>query len=442
VIELSDEQYDFVTSRKKNTGFVAGFGSGKSFAGTMKTLLKIIEDRIPKVAYYLPTYGDIRDIAFDGFPEVCELLGYEYKLNKTDKELKVFDRGEVIGVVMFRNMSEPENIVGYKVGYSLIDETDILNLDKMGLAFKKIIGRNRLIVEVQDEDILEEYRETEIPPEGTYFHSGRKELCYTNIIDVAGTPEGFKWFYKRFVTEKKESDLLINASTYSNIKNLPDDYIDQMRSEYPPNLFNAYVNGIFVNLTSGTVYSYFDRSKHHSSRDAKSTDVLHIGQDFNIGGCVSTIHIIDNDKVYRVDEIVSKDSFGILENIRRVYPENKIIFYPDSSGNSSSTNATKSDIDLIKGSNVSINAPSKNGRVSDRVNSYNGLLSHDRYFINTNKCPKGTEALEQQSWKNNEPEKFNGGATIDDYNDSSGYFVVRKFGITRSRVSNESISPY
>ena len=129
VIGLSDPQYDFLTSTKKHTGFVAGFGSGKSFVGTLKTLMRIIDHKIPKVAYYLPTYGDIRDIAFDGFPMVCEMLGYGCKLNKSDKELKVFDKGEHIGTVMFRNMSEPESIVGYQVGYSLIDETDILKKD-------------------------------------------------------------------------------------------------------------------------------------------------------------------------------------------------------------------------------------------------------------------------------------------------------------------------
>ena len=75
IIELSSPQYDFLTSTKKHSGFVAGFGSGKSFIGTLKTLLKIIDCKIPKTAYYLPTYGDIRDIAFDGFPTVAELLG-------------------------------------------------------------------------------------------------------------------------------------------------------------------------------------------------------------------------------------------------------------------------------------------------------------------------------------------------------------------------------
>jgi hypothetical protein len=43
-------------------------------------------------------------------------------------------------------MSDPERIIGYEVGYSLIDETDILSKDKMSDVFMKIIGRNRSVL--------------------------------------------------------------------------------------------------------------------------------------------------------------------------------------------------------------------------------------------------------------------------------------------------------
>ena len=94
---------------------------------------------MPKTAYYLPTYGDIRDIAFDTFPTVADMLGYKFKLNKSDKTFTIYDENnEVLGMTIFRNLSEPESIVGYQVGYSLIDETDILKQQTMDKAFKKI----------------------------------------------------------------------------------------------------------------------------------------------------------------------------------------------------------------------------------------------------------------------------------------------------------------
>ena len=275
-IELSDPQFDFLTSDAKHTGFVAGFGSGKSYIGTLKSLMKIIDNGVPKTAYYLPTYGDIRDIAFDGFPLVAEQLGYKYKLNKTDKEFYLLDRyKKEVGKTMFRNMSEPESIVGYQVGYSLIDETDILKQEIMDKAFKKILGRNRLILPVEDEAIINIYNKTNIVPNGAYFHKELKKLCWINGIDVAGTPEGFKWFYKRFVKQFRiTTDKLIRASTYSNLHNLPDDFIETLRAEYPSELFDAYVNGEFVNLTSGTVFKYFKRALHLTDRVEDDKDSL------------------------------------------------------------------------------------------------------------------------------------------------------------------------
>ena len=65
-----------------NTLFVGGYGSGKSQAGTYKTILKKLQYPTKKVAYYLPDYGLVRDIAFDKFPTILEELGLKYKLNK------------------------------------------------------------------------------------------------------------------------------------------------------------------------------------------------------------------------------------------------------------------------------------------------------------------------------------------------------------------------
>jgi len=441
-ILLSDPQYDFLTSTKKHTGFVAGFGSGKSFIGTLKSLNKIINQGIYKTAYYLPTYGDIRDIAFDTFPIVAEMLGYNYKLNKTDKEFILFDLdGVKLGSTIFRNMSEPETIVGYQVGYTLIDETDILREHIMDKAFKKILGRNRLIVPIEDEELLEEIEllaELDEFVEGTYFHKKKKIWCWVNNIDVAGTPEGFKWFYKRFVKKfRSDTDLLVKASTYSNMENLPEDFIDTLRAEYTPELFEAYVNGDFVNLTSGTVYSYFDRKENHTNREIEMDDILHIGQDFNIGGCCGRVHVIDKGIPKLVDEYSVYDTQAIINHLQKVYPDHRVIVYPDASGNSNKTNSSKTDIQLLENAGYTIDAPNKNPFVQDRVNSVNTLFYKKHYFVNTHKCPESTHALEQQAYdEKGEPEKFKGSNTLDDSNDACGYFINRKFGLLKASITS------
>ena len=89
-ITLNQKQMDFLKSNAINTGFVAGFGSGKSYVSTLKTIIKKVSFPKCTVAYYLPTYGLIRDIAFEKFPDMLSEMGYKYKLNKTDIE-PIFD---------------------------------------------------------------------------------------------------------------------------------------------------------------------------------------------------------------------------------------------------------------------------------------------------------------------------------------------------------------
>lgn len=431
VIELSSPQYDFLTSTKKHSGFVAGFGSGKSFIGTLKTLLKIIDCRIPKTAYYLPTYGDIRDIAFDGFPTVAELLGYEYKLNKTDKEFSLYENGRKIGMTLFRNLSEPESIVGYQVGYTLIDETDIPRRHIMDKAFKKILGRNRLVTPIEDQDIISAFEQTNTIPDGAYFHDGLQRLCWVNSIDVAGTPEGFKWFHDRFVTHfNPRTDVLIRASTYSNMHNLPDDFIDTLREQYPSELFEAYVNGEFINLTSGTIYKYFKRTTHHADDVDNGSEELFIGQDFNIGGCVSIVYVKHGDSLIAVNEFESYDTKSIIKNIKSFYPNRVMSIFPDASGNAKKTSASQTDINMLRNAGFKVFVNSRNPSVKDRHNIVNNQFEKMKLLVNTKQCPKFTNALEQHAYaQNGEPDKFSGAGTIDDYTDAGTYPIAYMFPI-------------
>lgn len=152
----------------------------------------------------------------------------------------------------------------------------------MNIAYNKILGRNRQVVPVEDINILNEYKLTNIPPKGTYLHDKLNILCLANQMDIVGTPEGFKFFYKRYVKEfNQDTDLLIKASTYDN-KHLPSTYIKGLEQQYPINLLRAYLSGEFVNLNSGTIYSYFNRETHHSNEDYKKGETIYVSQDFQL----------------------------------------------------------------------------------------------------------------------------------------------------------------
>jgi hypothetical protein len=84
-------------------------------------------------AYYLPTYGLIKDIAF----QISEqLIAYNIPFdNRSDKEIHT-----PYGSILLRNMAL-DSIIGYEVGFD-----DEIYKDKMAEVFMKIIGRNRSIL--------------------------------------------------------------------------------------------------------------------------------------------------------------------------------------------------------------------------------------------------------------------------------------------------------
>ena len=69
-IEVLKHQRAFLNSEFRHTGLIGGFGSGKTFAGVLKTVKKKIELKGIDVAYYLPTYPLIKDIAFSEFSNI------------------------------------------------------------------------------------------------------------------------------------------------------------------------------------------------------------------------------------------------------------------------------------------------------------------------------------------------------------------------------------
>jgi len=393
-ISLLPAQIEFVNSTFRHTGFVAGFGSGKTQGGVAKIIIKKLEFPKIDVAYYLPTYNLIKDIAVPRIGEFLTDLGLEFTINLSDKFFQVYNGGIDIGRIIMRTMDNPALIVGYEVGYSLIDECDVQPKNKMTIVFNQILARNR----------------TKLPD--------NKKNC----VDVVGTPEGFKWFYEFFVTKANDTKVLIKARTQDN-PFLPADYIDSLKDVYTTEQLSAYLEGEFVNLTSGNVYRNYDRKLNHTDREIKQGDILHIGMDFNITNMSAVIHVVDSGTLKAVEEIVDAyDTQEMIQMIKDRYKGYSIVVYPDASSGARKTNG-KSDEKLLKEARFTIRKQSKNTRVRDRVTDMNVAFLNGKgersYFVNSNKCIKYTEGLERQPYdKNGAPDKASG---YDHMNDAGGY---------------------
>jgi len=260
---------------------------------------------------------------------------------------------------------------------------------------------------------------------------------------IVSTPEGYRAFYRIFVEEAGEGKRLIRAKTTDNY-HLPQDYIDTMRSQYPAELIAAYLNGEFTNLTSGTVYTQYDRTLNDTSVQDEGTGDIHIGIDFNVGAMSAIAHIVKDLKAYAVDEFLEMfDTPELIEVLENKYQGRKVFVYPDAAGNArKSVNANESDIKLLRQAGFTVRANNKNPAIMDRVNGLNSMFcnaqNERRYFVNTNKCPKYSKALEQQAYDDSTkmPDKKNGHDNMGV--DASGYLVSYLFPL---RYTRRKITP-
>ncbi|NMX70902.1 terminase [Pseudomonas sp. WS 5111] len=421
-LKLNRPQFEFISHPKKFSAFVGGYRSGKTFVGCVRLCINALENPGIPQGYFAPTYPQIADIFYDTMPVVAEAFGLFADIVPSKKRVYLRDnRGRCLSTIVCKSMEHPHRIVGFNIAHALVDEIDCMPIKKADSAWKKIIARMSTVWPGRD----------------------------MNTIDVTTTPEGFNWVYRKFVKELASNPSqrplygIVHASTRQNAKNLPKDYIKSLRESYPANLVDAYIDGLFVNLTSGSVYPRFCRKQNHTDATIRPGEQLHIGMDFNINRMAATIHVIRDGLPMLLEEATSLfDTPAMIVELKRRFPGHSITVYPDASGkNRKSVNGSESDHSLLRAAGFMVMVNPSNPMVRDRVLAVNAMflnIDHKRrYLVNTDNCPVTTQVLEQQAYtENGEPNKDG----TEDPVDALGYFIVQRFPIagsyTLANVSN------
>jgi len=153
------------------------------------------------------------------------------------------------------------------------------------------------------------------------------------------------------------------------------------------------------------VYPNFDRVENNTNLTIEDFPghPLHVGIDFNVNKMAAIINTIDKGNSYAIDEIVNeKNTESVIKELKRRFPKHKIYMYPDSSGKSEHSNASATDISLLRMSGFECFYKSKNPLIKNRVNSMNARLRNMNdeitMFVNVNMCPVLTRSLEQQAY--------------------------------------------
>jgi hypothetical protein len=381
-------------------GISAGYGAGKTRALCAKAVMMAAANQGFIGAVMEPTGPLIRDIwqnDFDNFLDQYN-IPHTFRASPLPEYTLHFAGGDT--KILCRSFENWSRIIGLNLAWVLADEIDTVAPSIANRAFPKILGRLR---------------------------AGN-----VRQFAAASTPEGFRWMWNTFGSDEAKARTdrhLIRMRTIDN-PHLPPDFIKRLEANYDPSLLRAYLDGEFVNLTTGQVYDRFNREKHVIAELPDfSEEALRIGVDFNVGNMSAIIAVRLNNKLLVVDEVSgAHDTDALAQEIVRRYPGRRMYAYPDASGGNRSTNATQTDIQILESYGMGNQSPRANPPVRDRVASVQALLENGKGQIRLQvaaSCKRTIECLELQSYtEKGDPDKDAG---FDHMNDALGYLVWREF---------------
>lgn len=394
-------------------GFCGGFGAGKTRALTVKACIMALEAPGTVMAVFEPTNILLRDVWVRSFDDLLEEKGIEYDFRVSPQpEYKIYHpRGST--TILCRATETWNRIRGQNLSAILCDEIDTSPMDVAQKASEMFLARLRGGPNPQ--------------------------------LAIASTPEGYKYMFDTFVTNGDNDDRrLIKAKTTDN-PHLPKGFIESLYANYDQNLIASYVLGEFTNLTSVTVYSYFDRDVHWTDEQIRDDERIFVGIDFNVGACFLVFMVRRGDEFHVVKEAHPTDTPKVVEYLQKEFPkhlrEGNLVCIPDAASRQrTTTNAAESDLSLLKQGGFAVKTQSSNPAIEDRVNAVNVLLRANRLKVSTN-CKYLIKSLEQQSYtKLGKPDKGIGGVNdISGPVDALGYAISYLAPLRRWKAGGSTI---
>jgi len=159
--------------------------------------------------------------------------------------------------------------------------------------------------------------------------------------------------------------------------------IEAARSELDERTFKQEYEGAFVSYAGLAYYAFSNENIKHNKQDINRE--IAIGMDFNVDPMTATFNHIVGKDIYQFGEayLHNSNTYEMSEHIKGLFGNRGISIYPDSTGRARESNATESDLNILR-KEFNVMARSVNPRQRDRVNAVNSKLSSGgvpHYFI-------------------------------------------------------------
>jgi hypothetical protein len=260
---------------------------------------------------------------------------------------------------------------------------------------------------------------------------------------LSSTPRGFNHFYDLYHEAQTRPDWAAFHHPSASGGYISGPEFELLRSTMDPKLYAQEIEARFE-LQEGRVYHAFLR-EHNITNVALIPNVsLLVGMDFNINPMTAVVAQNLGGQCQVSGEIVlpHSNTFEMMQELRRRYPQQTGVVYPDPSGRARKTSAPvgQTDHSIIRDHGWQVYRDYLTPYpVVDRINSVNAMLQNangnPRLFIDR-KCQHLIRALEGLTYKEgtHAPDTSMG---LDHITDALGYLIMGVFPIIRQQVTSE-----
>lgn len=371
-----------------------GYGCGKSFSIVLMVIVicKKYQGEDITVGLCSTTITLLQKTVILDLLKIFKKTGSTFEYNQKDSIV-------TIGTIRFLLIAtgQPNDIYGPNINICLCDEIDELPELKAIEAHKALSERTRITL-----------------PDGR-----------NPFIMYFSTTHGYRGLYK--IVQKLKKDglpyVLVRGLTKNNTS-LDRQYVKNLYAIYDEQERLAYLEGMFVNLQSGRVYSSYDESTCKCQSFEITRDmVIYVGQDLNSGFSKAAAIVKKDKKLYIVRGWSFKEVGSAPVIMRNTYTQNEILWFPDCSGK-----------EILKGykqeildNGIQCRIGSANPRILDRVFYVNKLFKMG--LLKVFDCKETdivSEALKVRAYNDlGQPEKGKGEDAPDHICDGLEYVIYR-----------------
>jgi hypothetical protein len=225
---------------------------------------------------------------------------------------------------------------------------------------------------------------------------------------------------------------------------LTDSEIAHAQQQLDPKTFRQEYEGSFESFLGIAYYTFSEHNIDNQLARNERYPVC-VGMDFNVNPMTAVLTNVIGDSVLQFGEIYLNDSntFEMCDELMKyVNDPSQIIVFPDSTGGSDQSNATKTDLEILEqaGFEISPLITKSNPFITDRVNSMNSLIKDrgkkTRYKINAENCPKTINDFnKRERTDDGRLDKKQEKMGIGHITDALGYLVYANFPVLTNEIS-------